>query len=139
MNHIHTSHCHAFSKYSEDSSGNLKWREMLEEVGAGTRSDPKIPRVFKAFSGNLTKDEIQIFNMMLVDWQLGLKKEKVKDGECPWYQPSSQRKDYFTFWGRLKRAYGFQCSDKDFKDFDGSVWNVMSDEMEKRYEEWVST
>ena len=111
---------------------------MLEEVGNGTRSDPKVAKVFKAFAGKLTKDEVQIFNMMLVDWQVGLKKEKCKEGECPWYQPSTQRKEYFTFWGQLNRVYGFQSNWDDFKRFDGSVWNVMKEEFKKREEKWVS-
>ena len=141
MQSIQVTYLHAIqiSFCADDGNGNLKWREMLEEVGAGTRSDPKVAKLFKAFSGKLTRVEMQLFNMMLVDWQLNLKKERFKTGECPWYQPSSQRKDYFTFWGFLKRQYDFEVNEKDFRNFDGSVWNVMSAEIEKREKVWVST
>ena len=111
---------------------------MLVETGAGTRKDPKMPFVLKAFAGTLNCEEIKLFNLMLVDWQLQLKKEKFKVGECPWYQPSSQRKDYFTFWGILQREYGFQTTADNFKNFDGSVWKVIGMEIRKREETWVS-
>ena len=111
---------------------------MLDEVGEGTDEDPRLPRVLKAFSGKLERNEIEIFNHMLVDWQISLQKERVKDGECPWYQPSTQRKDYFTFWGALNRHYGFKSQWSDFKKFDGSVWRVMGAEIKKREKKWVS-
>ena len=111
---------------------------MLEEVGAGTRSDPKMPRVFKDFAGRLNKSQKELLNMMLVDWQLPLKKKRFKEGECPWYQPNAQRTDYFTFWGRMKNKYGWIAKESDFRDFDGAVYAVMESEFQKREGEWVS-
>ena len=124
---------------SVDKHGRQKWADMLDVIGEGTAKDPKLPRVLKAFRGrDLTEDKIQIFNLMLVDWQISLKKEKVKDGECPWYQPSTQRKDYFTFWGMMNRTYKVKATVNDFQRFDGSVWKVMGAEIKKREKEWVS-
>ena len=118
--------------------GEQKWKEVLQEVGAGTESEPRMSLVFKRFAGNLDRNEKKILNMMLVDWQLSLKKKKCKEGECPWYQPNAQRTNYFTFWGRMRNVYGWQTKEADFRDFHGAVYAVMCNEFEKREEIWVS-
>ena len=115
-----------------DSNGQKKWEGMLKVVGNGSPDDPMIPRVFKVFAGNLTTREIILFNAMLVDWQLNMKKKRIKVGESAWFCLSTHIKTYVSFWRGLKENYHFESNIEDFQEFQGSVWQVIHQTIARR-------
>lgn len=116
----------------------MKYEELLEEVGSGTRSDPHMPYVFKACAGPPTKAKIQLVNALLVDWQLPLKKKVMQKGtECPYYAPSTQAIEFRTFMGRMRTQYGWQVTENDLRGFEGAFHGVMEAEFARRREKYI--
>jgi len=98
----------------------------------------EVPFCFVAVSGQVSPNKIYLANAMVVDWQLRLKKVKVKEGECPWYQPSTQAVNLRTFFAHMSKCHNWQFSEVNLKDFTGALDGVLKAEFARRFLEWVS-
>ena len=112
---------------------------MLEPVkNPSSLGSAEVPFCFVACSGITSQQKILLGNGMLVDWQLNLTKKKFKEGECPWYQPSTQGTNLRTFFGHMSKCYDWKFSEKDLKNFEGCLDGVLKIEFDRREKEWVS-
>ena len=127
----------------ETSTGKKKWEKVLELVPnpnptVGRRAMSKeVPRCFVELSGQITNDKINLLNGMLVDWQMRHKKCKVKDGECPWFQPGTQNLNIRAFLAHMAKNYNWNYTKRDFENSEGSLNAVMTSIYNDRLEKWV--
>lgn len=106
-------------------------------IGAGER-EPEIPRLIVAISGDREPCKQELANRAFCCWQTRAKKAKCAEGECPFYQPSSQNMELRTLIGKLKAKYNFKYVLGDFNQFPGSLGSVLKALYSQRLEEWVS-
>ena len=126
-----------------NGEGVLKWAEQLKEVDnpnfiPSTSSSEKVPKLFLLLAGAKTRVKKQLCNAAIVDWQLDMKKEKVKEGDIPFKQPSTQNVEIRAFFAHMAKQYGWVWKDKDFKGFEGALNGVLTKLYKERQEEFVS-
>ncbi len=119
------------------------WKEMLVPIKNPFHQDrfskeEYIPRILYEMSGPRNRKKKDLANRVLVDWQCSTRRKKVKEGECPFYQPATQNIQLRTFMAKLKDCYSFEFSLVDFKKFKGSLGSVVKELYSQRLEEWVS-
>jgi len=125
------------------NQGKQKWNFMLKTVknpqfvvGNGS---PEVPFAFPSVAGIPTRKKLHLANAMICDWQLNLRKKGVvKDGECPYYQPSTQNVELRTFFGHMTKHHDWQFSDSELKGFEGSLYGCIQEMYAQRLEEFVS-
>ena len=125
------------------TQGKQKWNSMLQNVrnpqfvvGNGS---PEVPFAFPSVAGIPSRKKLLLADAMLCDWQLNLKKKvDVKDGECPFYQPSTQNVELRTFFGHMSKHHDWQFSDSELKGFKGSLYGVIQEMYAQRLEKYVS-
>jgi len=125
------------------NQGKQKWNFMLKSVknpqfvvGNGS---PEVPFAFPSVAGIPTRKKLHLANAMICDWQLNLRKKGVvKDGECPYYQPSTQNVELRTFFGHMSKHHDWQFSDNELKGFEGSLYGCIQEMYAQRLEEFVS-
>ena len=99
----------------------------------------EVPFAFVSVAGPISKKKLMLANEMLKDWQLKLeKKVKVKDGECRFYQPSTQNVELRTFFGHMSKCHDWQFSETELRGFKGSLTGVIQEMYAQRLEKFVS-
>jgi hypothetical protein len=143
-----------FSKYSHSSffqfkivtdDGKSKWASLLEDVpnpqytGLDRQHSQTIPKAFLIVSGTLDPMKVKLCNFMLVDWQINLKKKRVKKSDpFEWYQPSTQSMQLRTFLAHMKSVHNWKFEASNFSKFEGCLNGVINTIFEQRREEFVS-
>ena len=129
----------------KNEDGKQKWEDHLvlvknQNYVPGPSAKKMVPKLFSILSGSKTKAKIQLCNLLLVDWQMDVKlATKVKEGDCPWKQPSTQNTEFRSFLSHMNKKYGWEYKDSDFKNFEGAVNGVLSNLYKERQVKWVST
>ena len=123
----------------------LKWETMVEEVPnpnyipGDPESSETINHLFVVLSGIKTRAKVQLFNRMLVDYLLRLKKKCTRPGTvCEFYSPNTQNTMVRILLGRLKKVYGFDYKFKDFENYEGCAAGVIKTLYAQRQEKYVS-
>ena len=115
----------ADSFFSSDmKDGRQVYAKVLKPVVKpfkGRNKAEYIPHLFVLCSGPMDSKKRDLANRTVVDWQLCLKKKKLKKGKCPWYAPSSQNVERRTFLSRMARDYEWQWNENNLSGFDGST------------------
>ena len=105
----------------------------------GMENGKECPVLFVQIGGDLTRDKIDLANKALCEWQVRLRmKKKPKDGECPFYQPSTQSMELRSFFGHMARKYDWKITEKDLSGFNGALSCVMEEVYMQREKIWVS-
>ena len=122
----------------------MKWGKMLELIPNPhwtPRMSPDakvVPRCFVLFGGDITHQKLSLCNDMLIDWQMNYKKQRFKEGECPWYSVDVQNMEVRTFLAHMAKTYTWRYATKHFSNFEGSLNAVMSNLYQQRFQEWAS-
>ena len=82
------------------------------------------PALIQILAGDFDGTMVMIANRALVHWQLGLKMVKPGPGGCPWYAPTTQSVDYRTFFGRMRKDYGWKLNEGHFKGCQGFITHI---------------
>ena len=126
---------------SDTKDGHQVYAEVLKPVEnpfGGRNKAEYIPHLFVLCSGPMDSKKRDLANRTVVDWQLRLKKKKLKKGKCPWYAPSSQNVERRTFLSRMARDYEWQWNENNLSGFDGCLDSVIASTYAAREKEWVS-
>ena len=95
--------------------GNDKWSNLLKEVpmmiADGTTQ--KVPLFFKLCLGEPDNTKVGIANKALIDWNIVTKK-KIGQKGCEWYKPATQNQRIRTFFGEVRKKYGWKLKQNDF-------------------------
>ena len=128
-----------------DTKGGIQvYKALLEPVPnpfkkTGRAESKTVPLLFVEVGGDLNQMKISLANRAICDWQIRLKKKKKpKEGECPFYQPSTQSMELRSFFGHMSRQYHWQITAKSLTGFDGALCHVMGEVYSQREEIWVS-
>ena len=113
---------------SDTKDGHQVYADVLKPVeNPFTRNkNERIPHLFVLCSGPMDRKKRDLANRAVVDWQLRLKKKKVKKGKCPWYAPSSQNVERRTFLSKMTRDYEWQWNENNLSGFDGCLDSVIA-------------
>ena len=118
---------------------------MLEDVanpqytGLDKQHSETIPKAFLVVSGALDPMKIKLVNCMLVDWQINLKKKRVKKSDpFVWYQPSTQSMQLRTFLSHMKTVHNWKFDAVNFSKFEGCLNGVINTIYEQRRQLFVS-
>ena len=127
-----------FSSDTKDS--NQVYADVLKPVENpfSRNKAERIPHLFILCSGPMDSKKRDLANCAVVDWQLRLKKKKVKKGKCPWYAPSLQNVERHTFLSKMTRDYEWQWNENNLSGFDGCLDSVITSTYASREKEWVS-
>ena len=127
-----------------DTKGGIQvYKALLEPVPnpfkkTGRAESKTAPLLFLEIGGDLNQTKISLANRAICDWQIRLKKKKPKEGECPFYQPSTQSMELRSFFGHMSRQYHWQITEKSLTGFDGALFHVMAEVYSQREKTWVS-
>ena len=105
----------------------MKWGKMLELIPNPhwtPRMSPDakvVPRCFVLFGGDITHQKLSLCNDMLIDWQMNYKKQRFKEGECPWYSVDVQNMEVRTFLAHMAKTCTWRYTTKHFSNFEGSL------------------
>jgi hypothetical protein len=143
---VQITHIHHFLKLKTGTDdGKLKWASLLEEVpnpqytGLDKQHSETIPKAFLVVSGALDPMKVKLCNFMLVDWQINLKKKRVKKSDpFEWYQPSTQSMQFRTFLSHMKTMHNWKFDATNFSKFEGCLNGVINTIYEQRRQEFVS-
>ena len=119
-----------------------RYAELLKLVdNPFRRGPPKIPQLYKVISGRPETDSeaLQLVNRVMVDWVLVYKKVRIKEGECPYYSPSSTMTAIRSLFAYLGKACGWVIAYNDLKGFDGCLDAVLENLFDTNQETYVST
>ena len=121
----------AFLKALEDSG---QFDQMLElEIGPDAQLHP---RILNQCGGTITPAKKYLANKALKKHMATLVKKRVKQGECPYYQPNTHAMMLRTLKSELSEKHDWQFSlDRDFK-FRGGLWGAMKKLFEERGREY---
>ena len=75
-----------------------------------------VPQFVKTLSGEKTKAKIVLANMLLLAWQAITRKKKEDNSGYPWYQPCTQSVRIRTFFGVMKKKFGWMMDLSDFNE-----------------------
>ena len=122
-----------------------KWASLLVEVanpqytGLDNHHSKTIPKAFEIVSGALDPMKVKLANCMLVDWQINLKKKRVKKSDpFEWYQPSTQSMQLRTFLSHMKTRHNWKFDACHFMKFEGCLNGVINTIYEQRRQLFVS-
>ena len=104
----------------------------------GTDMEQEIAACVALCAGKKTLKKKYLLNSMLVDWLIRFKKLNAHNVKVPYYQPSCQNQYIRTFFANMKKHYGWNWSEGDFKGFKGSLAGAMMECYKARRKEFVS-
>ena len=135
---------HAYIEATVTTDGTPKWAEVLKSIPNPNYNSKmpdhlkEVPLLYKLLSGATTMDKKKLVNNVAIDWQMYLKKTRVKEGECPYYECEVQNMEFRAFLSYMAKTHGWCWCYSDFAIFDGSLNAVMKTIYNKRFEEWAS-
>ena len=144
--YIRLTFCAIFT-FLVDKDGNRKWAKALKMVEnpffcptqAGSLRPKEVPHAYVLVAGDKSQHKREMINAMVVDWQVDLRKTKLKKGQtCPFYSPVTQNGIVRTFFAFMKDNHGWQYTDTDFRGFTGSLNSVLSVLYDERFQQFVS-
>ena len=88
------------------------YKEMLEMIIDDDHFFvPRVVKVLRVREGEASREQIQLFNKMLIDWQALTRKKyfssQKKGLNCPYYQPSVTNQHLRTFFAMTRDRYGW--------------------------------
>ena len=133
----------ADSFFSSDmKDGRQVYAKVLKPVVKpfkGRNKAEYIPHLFVLCSGPMDHKKRDLANRTVRDWQLRLKKKKLKKGKCPpWYAPSSQNVERRTFLSRMTCDCEWQWNQHNLSSFDGCLDSAITSAYAAREKEWAS-
>ena len=72
-----------------------------------------VPLFFKVCLGEPDNTKVGIANKALIDWNI-ITKKKIGQKGCEWYEPATQNQRIRTFFGEVRKKYGWKLKQNDF-------------------------